>query len=424
MIHFPHRRRLIENTATLFGAQAVSLLVPLLTVPYLARTLRPAGWASVLIAQAIGNWLILLIEYGFDLSGTRAVARARAAPDSLSEVIGGVQGAKLLLVPVAAVIVAILFLELPALRGDARLLGWTLAFAAFRGLNPFWYFQGVERVRTAVSVDSTSKAAAALGVFVFVHAPVDGWKVIALQAVAAALSLVILTWRMSRQVRMIPPRFHHAWSMLRHGAGVFGLRAASGLSVQANTIILAALSDPITVSLFGGAERVVRASINLFQPLTQAFLPRLSFLSVTDPDHGRRTVERCLVLIGALGAVFGLVAFAGAPPLTHVLLGPGYEGAIPVMRIIAVLPFLVAVNTVLGLYWAIPFGHERAFLIAVVAGGATNIALALMLVPRWGAVGMGAAVVVAELTVTASLSSLFYLRHHRRLSPSSVVTSP
>src|SRR6478672_7957938 len=119
----PHRRSLIQNTSALFGAQALALLVPLLTVPYLARTLRPEGWASVLVAQALGNWLILLIEYAFDLSGTREVARARTAPETMSHVVAGVQGAKLALVPLAALLVLVVLWTYPALRGQGRLLG-------------------------------------------------------------------------------------------------------------------------------------------------------------------------------------------------------------------------------------------------------------------------------------------------------------
>lgn len=418
-----NRRSLIQNITALFGAQAVSLLVPLLTVPYLARTLRPEGWASVLVAQALGGWLIILIEYGFDLSGTRAVARARTTPDSLSDVVGGVQGAKLLLVPLAALIVLVVSQTLPSMRGDGRLLAWTLAFAVLRGLNPLWYFQGVERVRGAVAVDSGTKAAAALGVFALVHAPADGWMVLALQAAFAALSLVVLTGRMAREVGFRAPTLRGALSTLRAGGRVFGVRAASGLYIQANTLILAALTNPAAVAFFGGAERIIRASINLLQPLTQAFLPRLSFLSVADPAQGRRTIERCLVFVGGLGAVFGLVAALGAPVLTRVLLGPGYEAAVPVLRALAILPFFIAVDTVLGLYWAVPFGHERALLVTILGAGVTNITLAFLLVPHFGVLGMSVAVVVAELVVVASLA-LLYLRHRRAGSRPSLAEVP
>jgi Membrane protein involved in the export of O-antigen and teichoic acid len=413
------RRSLAGNIGALVGAQAVSLVVPLLTIPYLARTLRPEGWASVLVAQALGAWLVLLLEYGFDLSATRDVAQARQTPDVMRAVVAEVQGAKLLLVPVAALVGIVALVVVPGLRGEMRLLLWAVAFAVLRGLNPLWYFQGMERVRGAAAVDAGSKAAAALSVFLFVHRPADGWRVIALQAVFAGLSLALLTRLMAREVRMRIATPRDAWLALRRASGVFGVRAASGFSVQANTLVLAAISGGTTVSYFGGAERIVRASINLFQPLTQALLPRISFLSVADPARARVAIRKCLAFVGGLGALFGSVAFVAAPLLTRVLLGPGYDAVVPVLRVLAPLPLLVGIDTVLGLYWAVPFGHERAFLVAVAVGGAANIGFALLAVPRLGAAGMALAVVAAELTVSIALTVL-YLRR-RRSAPAAAV---
>src|SRR5256885_10840213 len=103
---------------------------------------------------------------------------------------------------------------------------------------------------------------------------------------------------------------------------------------------------------------------------------------------GRRFVEKSLIGIGLLGLFFGLSALVGAPILVRVLLGAGYESAVPVIRLLSPLPPLVAINTVFGLYWAVPFGHERAFLRAIFAAAITNIVLAVILVPQWGVTGM------------------------------------
>lgn len=412
MIH-ANRRALIHNTTALFGAQAVSMVVPLLTVPYLARTLGPVGWAPVVAAQALGNWLVLLLEYGFDLSGTRAVSQARTRPETMADVVAGVQGAKLLLVPVAALVIAGVFLAMPGLRGQTRLLAWTLAFAVCRGLNPFWFFQGIETVRRAVIVDALTKAGAAVGVFLLVRHPADGYRVIALQAGFAAVSLLVLTWWLTHHVTWRRPAFRGGLTALHGTSRIFGMRAAGGIYNQASVLVLTALASASTVSFFGGAERIIRASVSLLQPLTQAFLPRLSFLSVADPAAARRTIERCLVSVGALGALFGGCALLGAPLLVRILLGPGYEPAVAVLRALSPLPVLVAVNTVLGFYWAVPFGHDRSLLLAVLWGGGANILLALLLVPRLGGVGMAAAVVAAELVVTVSLA-IVYLRHRPR----------
>ena len=401
---------LARNAGVLLAGQAVGLIIPLLTIPYLARVLGPVGWGPVLAAQAFGNWLGMIFDFGFELSGTRAVARARQSPHDMPEVVHGVQSAKSLLVLATGPLLLVALAAIPVLREHSALFAWALSFAVLRGFSPLWFFQGIERVDAAVAVDTASRVIAALGVFAFVREPRDGWRVLALQTVCTAVAVVVLTVWLARQVRLRRPALAAGARTLRGGAGIFACRAWSGVYIQGNALILAALASPMTVAFFGGAERIVRAAINLLAPLTQAFLPRISYLHVADPAGARRMIRRALGGIGGLGVAMGAAAFVGAPLLVHVLLGPGYEAAVPVLRLLGALPALVAINTVLGLYWALPFGYERDFLVSIVAAGLTNVALALLLVPRWGATGMAASAIAAELVVFAFLGFLYARR--------------
>jgi PST family polysaccharide transporter len=417
------RHTLARNLGALFGGHAVGLVVPLLVVPYLARVLRPEGWAPVLVAQALAAWLILLMEFGFDLSATRAVAQTRARPESVPDVVWGVQSAKLFLVPLTCAAFVLALLALPTLRAEPWLLGGTLTYALLRGLSPFWYFQGQERIRRAAGVEAATKALAALGCFLVVRVPGDGWRVIALQAVFAGISLAILTLWMSREVPMRRPSVALARGALSDSVRLFAFRASAGLYTQANALILTTLASASTVGFFGGAERIVRAAVNLLQPITQALFPRVSFLTSADPTAARRAVTRSLIGIGGFGGVLALATAIGAPLLVRVLLGPGYDAAIPVLRALSPLPLLVGVGTVLGLYWAIPFGFERAFLAIVLAAGLANLALAALLVPRLGALGMAAAVVLSEGLVATALSVLYLRRRARGPVPSGVMVT-
>ncbi|MBM3854215.1 MAG: flippase [Verrucomicrobia bacterium] len=398
---------LAKNLSALMGAHAAGILSTLLTVPYLARVLEPSGWAPVLVAQALANWMILILEFGFDLSGTRDVARTRIAPDTMGPVVIGVQSAKLLLLGPTLLVFAGAIFAVPSLRADLRLSLAALAVATARGLSPLWFFQGVERVRRAVAIESGASVLAALGVFAVVHAPADGWRVVALQAFFSAVSLGLLTAKLSREVPMRRPDYRAGLATLRGARHIFGFRAAGGLLVQANNLVMALLATPAVVAFFGGAERIIRAAINLYLPLTRAIFPRVSFLSSADRHAARAAVVQLLLIMGGIGAILAVGAYAGAPLLSRLLLGPGYEASIPVLRALALLPLIVAITTVLGVWWALPFGHERALLRIIFWAGIVNVSLAMLMVPRWGALGMASAVVAAETTVAVALWVLF-----------------
>ncbi|MHB8837464.1 MAG: oligosaccharide flippase family protein [Gemmatimonadaceae bacterium] len=396
----PRPLNLRRALTLLFGAHALGLLAPLLTVPWLARQLGAAGWAPVLVAQALAGWAILVLEFGFDLAGTREVAQAESS-DDMARTAATVQRARLLITPLVALgtmgIATVLHLS-------GALIAGTVGFVVARGLSPYWFYQGNQRIRAATAVETLGRVLPAAAVFVLVRGENDGWRVLALQAAFAAAATMALTWRMHAQHQLPRVSNREALTALRSASPMFLARVAGGLYVQANTIILGAMAPAAVVAAYGGAERIVRAAINLLIPINQAVYPRLSLLAKTAPARAMRETRWLLmglVTLGACGAV-GIALLAG--PIVQLLLGASFITSVPVMRVLVFTIPLVATGGVLGLYWALPWRHETLFLRAVLLGGVTNIVLALALVPRFGALGMAAAAVAAELSVVTVLA--------------------
>src|SRR5438067_4980928 len=90
-------KKLTRNALALYGVQGCRKLVPFLSVPYLARILGPAGWGRVAFALAFGEMLVMLIEFGFNLSATREIARHCDSRESCRKIAAGVLGAQALL---------------------------------------------------------------------------------------------------------------------------------------------------------------------------------------------------------------------------------------------------------------------------------------------------------------------------------------
>lgn len=420
----PSRRALLLNAGALTGSHAISLLASLATVPYLARTLGPEAWAPVLLAQALALWVVMVLEFGFDLSATRALAIARghdAPAAALQRLVWDVQMAKVVLIPLAMCLLVGTAIALPALRADIPLFVGTVVFALARGLAPLWYFLGVERVRRAITIDTAMKVLSALAVFAVVHEPTHGWRVLALQACGALVSLGVLTQLLRRSVPLPRLSFAGARRALTAGGTLFAVRAFGTLYLHANTLLLGALAPTAAVAHFGSAEKLVRAVLNVLEPITRVLLARLSFLRAADAGAANRFIV-VLLAASAAGGTLGAAAVGFlAPFIVRVMLGDGYEAAVPVLRVLSLLLPVIAVGTVLGMLWAVPAGRDRLLLRATAAAGLLNLALVPWLVPRYAAVGMALGVLGAELLVVLVLA-VGFLRAQSR-SPA-VVTVP
>ena len=64
-------RILAKNTLFLYVMQVSGYVFPLLTFPYLTRTLGAARYGTVVFANAVMQYFSMLIEFGFILSATK-----------------------------------------------------------------------------------------------------------------------------------------------------------------------------------------------------------------------------------------------------------------------------------------------------------------------------------------------------------------
>ena len=399
--------KLAGDAAALSLAHVLGLVVPFLTVPYLARVLRPEGFGLLLFAQSFGLWLVLVIEFGFDQSGTRIISRIRENPTRLAEVVLGVQSAKMLALLLTIPFALAAFIAVPLFRDNPIYLLWGFLFAGARGLSPNWYFFGQERMIAPAFLEAGGKVIAAIGVFLLVKIPEDGWRVLALQALGMSLAVAYMTRWMYSEISCVRPSLKAGFHMMKKSAGIFVFRGSSGLYMQANAFVLGLLTNPAVVGLFGGAERIIRAGISMLQPLSQAFFPRVSHSAVKDLEEAGRLLWLSLVWIGGLSLIMGATSFLAAPILVNILLGPGYESAVPILQALSVLVPIIGVGTVFGIQWALPWGFELPFSGVVVLAGALNLVLAFLLVPQFGGMGMAWSVVAAEALVACGLVVLF-----------------
>lgn len=397
------RHSLVQNALSLYGVQIASYVIPLVTIPYLARVLGASGWGLVAFAQAFGSWVALIGEYGFSLSGTREIARYRADRDKLTEIVSGVLGAKVLLA-LASIVAALLAARwVPIFREHPALLWAGMFWALTQGFSMTWFFQGFERMPLAAGLDMVTRILATIGIFIFVHHPEDSWKALAVQGVGSSASLLLGLAIAFREIPFRLPSRGAVSEAFRMGWSMFLFKSSVSLYTAGNAFILGLFVSPQLVGYYAGAEKISRACLGLLNPITQTLYPRLSHLAYHSRERATRLARIGLVVMGAGGAGLGLLLFAFAPILVRVLLGHGFLPAVPVLRILSLLMPLIGLSMFLGIQWMLPLGLDRLFNTITIMAGVINIGLAVALAPAFAEVGMAWAVVIAETFVAVSM---------------------
>jgi O-antigen/teichoic acid export membrane protein len=222
-------------------------------------------------------------------------------------------------------------------------------------------------------------------------------------------------WFTLHHVRAWRPRLHQLAASCRrlvdYGVRAWGNDLLVNLSVQADALLVVGLLSPAQMGLYVVALSLARM-LNVFPTaVVNVLLPKVAGRGVEEVMGVTARAVRAGTLLAVVAGV-GLVALA--EPLLRLLYGAEFAGAIPVFRLLAVEAMLGCATSIL-LQPFLALGRPGVVSLLQGAGLALSVPLLLLLIPAYGVVGAGVALLVAGACKLACV--LVGYRLFLRLSP-------
>jgi O-antigen/teichoic acid export membrane protein len=393
------------NIASMMVWQIGNYVIPLLTFPYLTRTLGVRSFGEFGLAFAVATYLVLVTDYGFNLSAPGEIARHREDEERVSRIFWSVVSAKAVLLALCLGGLAIATLLFDAVGDLAPVLFAASGMAVANLFNMNWCLQGFERLGKSAIAMTLGRALTVPATLLLVHTPDDAWIAAAVQAggaiTASLISVVML--RGLGVIRWRPAGLAAAWTQLRDAWPLFVSAVSVTLYTTTNTVVLGALRGPSAVGVFAAADRLRAAAQGAIQPISQAVYPHATRLMHQSQDGGVRFARRLLLLQGAFTLVISLVLFFGADLIIAILAGPRFGDAVPVLRWLSPIPFMVGITNVLGIQLMLPLGMKTQFSRVLALAAVCDLALIFPLSWYFGPQGTAIAALVAESVVVAGM---------------------
>ena len=360
------RRLFLHNLIALYGLYLAGYVLSLVTVPYLGRVLGPHGWGLLSFVQAFTSYLLLFVEFGFGLSATREIARVKERSEQVAGVLSSVLAVRFLLIGGVLLTGAAGAALVPAFRQHPVLFWSGMFWGIMQGSNLLWFFQGLEQARRIVVIDLSLKTAAVVLIFALVKSPADAWLVFTLQGAASSLSLAFGLMIAYRTLPFVAPCRKLVWSTFRDAAAMFVLRNAWMMYAAGNTFLLGLFVPPAIVGYYSAADRLSRAALGLLGPASEALYPRMIGIARQSKQRAGRMARWGVLALCTVGAIMAAFLYFLAPFLIRVAVGPGFEPAIPVLRVLSLILPLIAVTNALGMNLLLPFGKDKLFATIVI----------------------------------------------------------
>jgi O-antigen/teichoic acid export membrane protein len=365
-----------------------------------AREFGPAGIGTYAFHFAIATVLYELVSLGIEDYGIREYARLAQA--ERGRLLASLYGAQALLAMAAAgvVLLAGAFVEpvQPALL--LIVLAYQLAFAIARTLFiPAFVAGRVSAQVLAETVVRASVLAVALAA-----ARYDEPVPLTLALIGMPVCGLALFFVAADSARRIAGSSRPRWSpeaLRAVGAEIWPFAAAnlaSGVYTRTGMLALFLLVGGAEAGLFAGAYKFAELGWALLALVPVAAYPALARSMAEDPAAFRALSDRVLGVTLLSGGVFAWGTYWVIPPVMEHLLGRDFAAAAPLVRLLAVLVALAALNEVLErLVLAAGLQVPRLRMLCEQVG--VNLALNLLLVPRLGAAGTVAAFVISQLLI-------------------------
>lgn len=398
--------KLIKNVISMAAFQAGNYIVPLITFPFLTRVLGPRQYGFYGLAFAIAGYLFLTVDWGFGWSASAAIARAGNDRAKIRIIFWNTLCAKSILL--LGVYISMIFCAVTGIIGLELLPVLICASAIIIG-NVFsldWYLQGREELGRLVWPSMICKFATVPLTFALVSGPSDAWLAAGIQAAASIASgvfsqlMVALRHEVDRplrgDIRPLP--------YIRRGWPYFAAAAAPTLYTTANTILLGVMAGPVAVGTFAVADRLRSAAQAVLAPISKAAYPRSVRLTHERDPALRKFILLVLIAEFSIAGTISVFLFTFNHEIMQLVAGSKFQGSADVLAILAFGPLLVGMSDVLGMQVMLPRNMNKQFARIRWCAGAVNIAVVVILIPKFMAVGAALGTVIAELCILVMMA--------------------
>ena len=269
---------LTSNFISLTLLQALNYILPLITLPYLVKTLGIDNFGLLSFATATVAYFGILTDYGFNLTATKDISIHRDNKYKVVEIFSSVMSIKFLLL-----LFSFLLLNIVVFSFDRFSKDWVIYLLSFGSvvgqfLFPIWFFQGMEKMRYMTYLNLVSKLIFTIAIFIFVEEREDIYLVPLFFSlggiIAGSLSLYIIYREFNIEFKL--QKLSTLKNYLAQGWHVFLSRFYVSMYTTTNLLLLGLFTNTTIVGYYSITEKIVLAISGLYEPLNQTLYPYLA----------------------------------------------------------------------------------------------------------------------------------------------------
>lgn len=379
--------------------QLLNIILPLITTPYISRTLGVANIGYNSYITSIVNYFTLFAMLGTNIYGQREIGAHQNDKVQCSYIFFRVIIIKLIFGIAVSCIYALLTFYL---FEDFFLLFIIRYFSlATVILDISWFFQGLENFKITVVRQIIVKIIAVSCIFLFVKSENDLSKYMLIDGGLAFVGTITIYSYLPKYLTKIKIKEINLFSDFKGMISLFIPQIATSLyAIIDKTMIGYYYSSGLESGYYEQAYKIEMIGICIVVALTNVLIPRLAL-------YYQNKMKK--ELLATIKQAIDYIIFVGMPLSFGIssicynvlpwFLGPGYEKSCDVLCVTAFLILIIGLTNFWGFAYLVATKQSKTYTKSVCLGTIINFCINLILIPKLAALGAAIASISSEIVV-------------------------
>ncbi len=385
--------------------QVLIIILPIITTPYLSRTLGAEGIGIYSYTISIVTYFILFGSVGIAMYGEREIAYTQNNRKERSKIFVELVILRFITLGISALFFYIFFIRNGEYSYYFKILLLELLANCF---DISWFYQGLENFKRLIIRNLIVKLISVIAIFCFVKSENDVsiylW-IYVLSTLIGSLSLWIsLKGNLEKTARLNLKK--HFFPMIVLFIPQIAIQIYTVLD---KTMIGFILNDMSEVGYYEQAQKIIKLLLTVVTSLGTVMLPHIAkCFAENKHDEIKKYMLKTFRFIFFLSIPLMLGIIATASNFVPIFFGDGYEKVVYIMIIMSAIIVFISISNVTGTQYLLPTKRQKEFTISVMIGACANFLLNLILIPIRKSYGATIATVIAEMLV--AMIQLFYIK--------------
>jgi len=406
-----NKNNLVKNILSLGVVQVANYVLPLVSIPIIVRIIGPNNYGIINYYNSFVAYFILLINYGFEYSGTRFIAIEKDDILKRNQHFTKILYAKCLLFFVSIAIFSISILFISKSADETKVAIYTFLIAISWVLSPNWFYQGMQQLTKVALFNFSSKIIFTVLILVIIREKSQyAWQPLILSLTQIFVSLISMLYAVRKfKISFQIIEFKSIMQLLWEDRMIFFSMLATNLYTDTNIVVLGLFETKENVGYFTAAWKLLFVFLVIVSfPVSQAMFPYIAETFSKNINKGIEQIKRILPIVIYISLGLSIILYCSAGILIHGFYGGRFTPTILVFRILTIVPVLSFINTTLGLQTMVNLKMDKAYFAIIFSGGIFSVVFNIVIIHFFGYIGCAWSWIVAETIIAIVLN--YYLK--------------